>query len=118
MNTVEFIHVKRHQDNTNNIDELEWPVKMNIFCDQLATKAMEKHNETLEIVPMLPASIIQLKIKQRYITHHIPTQIRQLWSEDAQRKYIMERHRLNRESYDDIDWDILGSAITTFSVKK
>ena len=44
--TIEFIHVKGHQDNTENIEELEWPVTMNIYCDQLATKALEKHKNT------------------------------------------------------------------------
>ena len=38
--TIEFIHVKEHQDDTENIDKLEWSVKMNIYCDQLAITAL------------------------------------------------------------------------------
>ena len=116
--TIEFIHVKGHQDNTKNIDNLEWPVKMYIYCDQLATKTLEKYKDTLEMVPMLPASIIQLKIKQRHITHHISSQIRHLWSADAQKNYLIQRHKWNNETYNDIDWELLGSTIKTFSIKK
>lgn len=67
---------------------------------------------------MLPASIIQLKIKHRHITLHIPSQIRNLLRADAQKNYLIQQHKWNNEIYNDIDWELLSSTITTFSIKK
>lgn len=79
METIEFIQVKGHQKNSEGIEDLEWPVKMKIHCNQLATTVHEKYEESLETISLLPANNIKLKIKQRNITNHILPQIRYLW---------------------------------------
>lgn len=59
---IEFIHVKRNQDNNKIFDNLTWLLKINIYCDQLETKALDTHKAILEHILLLSASIIQLKL--------------------------------------------------------
>ena len=38
----ELHHVKGHQDRTKKLEDLTWEEKMNVYCDQLATKELKK----------------------------------------------------------------------------
>ena len=76
---------------------------MHVYCDQLAMTVLVKQKETTEHVPFLSASKVGLKIKNRHIKHHIPTQIQTLWNQEDQKKYVLTCQNLNNEIFKDID---------------
>lgn len=43
---IEFIHVKGHQDNIGDIEDLEWQVKMNMYCNEIASTVLKKDTKT------------------------------------------------------------------------
>ena len=67
----EFSHVKGHQDDDIPFESLSWPAKMNVYCDQLATKELDSIHTPSGEVPLLPASQVILRINNTTITHHI-----------------------------------------------
>lgn len=89
LNAIEtkFHHMKGHQDDNANFDDIPWLVKLNVHCDQLVTEALATHSEILEHVPFLLASTISLNIKDRHITHHIRSQIWHIWSQQSHKLY-------------------------------
>ena len=88
-----FKHVKGYQEDTMPFNKLSWSAKLNIYCDQLATRVLCERHKPIPIVPFLPARKIALQIENTTITHHIPSQIRRLYSQKAQKIYLMDHHK-------------------------
>ena len=65
-------HVNSHQDDDKAFQDLSWPEKSNVYCNQLATtKLKEIIDDPSRIFPFLPASQILLTINNIAITHHV-----------------------------------------------
>lgn len=120
MNTTacKFAHVKGHQDDNIPFKNLSWPAKMNVYCDQLATKELNSISTPSGEVSLLPASRVMLMINNTTITHHIPTQIRRYWSSKAREEYLRNKHKWNYTTFDLVDWETFRSVLAKFSFLK
>ena len=118
MEICEIIHVPGHQDEKETFENLTWESKMNVYCDQLATKELIQIKQPSRHIPMLPASRITLKIHGYIITHHIPRQIQQLWGKQQQRIYLSKHHKWTLNQFEEIDWQLFRITFYKFSFKK
>ena len=112
-------HVNSHQDDDKAFQDLSWPEKLNVYCDQLATtKLKEIIDDPSGIVPFLPASQILLTINNIAIRHHVPFQIRHLWGKMAHRKYLTNHHDWTDDAFDNIHWELFCQTLLSHSFKK
>ena len=113
-----FKHVKGHQEDTTPFDQLSWSAKLNIYCDQLATRVLCEQHKPITTVPHLPASKIALQIEQTTITHHIPSQIRRMYSRQAQRVYLTNHHKWSTNTFSSVEWDQFRRIYFSFRLQK
>jgi hypothetical protein len=66
--TVQFIHVKSHQDDDTEIHLLTWDAQMNVHADHLATDYLENYAEPSKIIPFIRPSQASLTINSETIT--------------------------------------------------
>jgi hypothetical protein len=69
-----LVHVKGHQDDHFDLDELDLPTRMNIEADALATKALQG-GTSQPIIPFDPSSCVMLTINGHAITRQLETTI-------------------------------------------
>jgi hypothetical protein len=112
---VTLCHVKGHQDDTIPTAELPWPAQLNIRCDALASTELRRISNISPIVPFLPASTVSLTVQGKTLTHHIPSQVRQLHSALQQRPYLEKHHKWETGTFDMVNWDLLRSCLTDLS---
>ena len=67
-------HVKGHQDDHHDLEDLDLPTIMNIEADALATQALT-NGKSQPIIPFDPATGAMLSIDSKAITRHIETTI-------------------------------------------
>ena len=113
--TAHLKHVKGHQDDSLLPEELPWPAKLNVRCDTLATEELQHIEHPTPLVPFFPASLVSLTVQGSTLTHHIPSQLRHLYSKLAQRPYLEKHHQWSTGVFDTIHWDLLRSCLTVFS---
>jgi hypothetical protein len=113
--TAHLQHVKGHQDDSLPPGDLPWPAQLNVRCDELATDELERVEHPTPLVPFFPASLVSLTVQGRTLTHHIPSQLRQLHSALAQRPYLTKHHHWATGIFDTVDWDLLWSCLTASS---
>jgi hypothetical protein len=114
--TVTLEHVKGHQDDSIPREELPWVAQLNIRCDDLATAELLSISQPTPIVPFLPASLVALTVQGITLTHHIPSQLRQLHSKLTQQPYLEKHHRWTAGAFDTVHWDLLRSCLSDFSI--
>ena len=68
-------HVKGHQDNETQLEQISWKAKLNVYCDFIATRELQVIQHQRTSIPLLPASKIKLDITGTTITHHIALKI-------------------------------------------
>ena len=103
--TLEFFHIKSHQDTNRSTAQLSIPAQANCRADALATRglAITAH---LSTAPVFDACGCQLHLHQCTITSHIPATIRRIVYESKLHKYICHSHKI--ESISCIDWSVFG----------
>ena len=107
-------HVKGHQDNTKHIESLTWNKKMNVYCDFMATKELQKITSPSTTIPLLPASRIKLDIWRVTITHHMALQIRYRHSKIGVRQRLMEKIN-GTKIFQKTNMDLFRQNFTSFS---
>jgi hypothetical protein len=112
---VTLRHVKGHQDDTVPTAELPWPAQLNIHCDALASAELQRIPTPSPLVPFLPASKVSLTVQGNTLTHHIPSQVRQLHSAIHQRPYLERHHKWNPGIFDTVNWDLLRACLLDLS---
>lgn len=99
--------MKSHEDDNKDKEDQTWPEKLNIYCNQLATRTFNTILHSLSgHVPFLPASQIMLSINNTAITHHIPSQIRHLWGQIAQQHYLTNQYFWEPHAFDTVHWEV------------
>eukprot|EP00957_Ditylum_brightwellii_P113377 8645324-Ditylum_brightwellii.AAC.1 len=53
-------HIKSHQDDNYNFEQLDLPAQLNIQADELATTYRVKFSQTQAVIPQLPINDVQL----------------------------------------------------------
>ena len=112
---VTLQHIKGHQDDSAIPEDLPWPAQLNIRCDSLASDELALIQTPTPLVPFLPASLVSLTVQGKTLTHHIPSQVRQLHSVLTQRPYLERHHDWAIGIFDTVDWNLLRSCLTGLS---
>ena len=105
-------HVEAHQDRTIATNKLEDKAKLNIICDGLATKQLEKleREKGHQRIQPLPACKCYLECdRQQLNTNEGPISRDYIVSHDLER-YYMERHGWTKHTFNRIHWDNFGRA--------
>ena len=111
----ELHHVKGHQDRTKKLEDLTWEEKMNVYCDQIATKELKKIEIPIRIVPLLKASHIKMDMHNVTLTHHLASQIRNRHSKVGIQKRLSEKYKWNYQLQRKIDMDSFRQNFTSFT---
>jgi hypothetical protein len=83
-----FQHVHSHPKQHHPNAPLSWDKTLNTHCDELATHHLEAATMAKPLVPFIPASKVHLQVNGTTITHHIPSQLRYLYSVQATKHYL------------------------------
>ena len=109
-------HVKGHQDDQISIEKLPWKAKLNVYCDFIATKELNKIiSRQQTTIQLLPASRIKLDIDGTTITHHMPSQIRYRFSEKAIKQYMIKKHKWEVSTFLHVHIDIFHQLFQSFT---
>jgi len=119
-------HVKGHQDDNKDYDELPWEAKLNVMADRQATLALQTLRELPddETWHPLPACSAYLCIADEVTTGKSIDALSYRISEMPLHDYLKERHNWTEDTLRDIDWDSfklarkgLPTNISTFVTK-
>jgi hypothetical protein len=66
--TLQFIHVKSHQDNDTAVHLLPWNAQMNVCTDHLATDYLDNFAEPSKLIPFIHPSQASLAIQGKTIS--------------------------------------------------
>jgi hypothetical protein len=105
-------HVKSHQDDEREFDDLSRPEQLNVLADHGATAALDElraADETKELHP-LPACRAYLRDATGYITSREIRTLRTELPEYELRAYLQKRNDWSDDTYDSISWQAYGSA--------
>jgi hypothetical protein len=105
-------HVKSHQDDEREYDDLSRPEQLNVLADHGAIAALDElraADETKELHP-LPARRAYLRDATGYITSREIRTLRTELPEYELRAYLQKRNDWSDDTYDSINWQAYGSA--------
>ena len=105
-------HVKGHQDDEKDFDELPLMVQSNILADQYAGEFQEERGQPRPQVPMLPTTRCQLTIAGKTVTRAMKKQLYQHHALKRIKPKFMQLHHINNE--DLFDWTNFHAAVARF----
>jgi hypothetical protein len=108
-----YNHVKGHQDEEMDVEDLPWEAQMNCHADAYATDYLENWSEPSKIVPFIPASNASIAIDGVTVTSHLARRLRQAASSPALEEHIMLKNGWNDWIFNSIDWDVQAKALNT-----
>ena len=97
----QFNHVKSHLDNETWFSKLSKEAQYNLFCDKLATKAVEEVNPTE--LPYTGSSEMIL-IYGKWIISSTEQNITDAQTDPRMREYIQNKFKWTDEVFDQVDW--------------
>jgi hypothetical protein len=109
---VDFIHVKAHQDDNREYDELQDDAKLNKQCDDLATEQLERMEaeNRLPRFNTLPACSVYLETKNGLVNGNEQNHLRQAIGREELTSYYRERYHWTQSTYDQINWEEFAGA--------
>ena len=114
MENASLDHVKGHQDDHSNIEDLPLPARLNISADQLADELQHESNHRLQVVPMIAGTGAHLSINGETITSNMKKHARAVRSTTALRQAIRKRLHISDDVFDSIDWNSHEMAVRGF----
>jgi hypothetical protein len=102
--TLQFIHVKSHQDDDTAVNLLPWEAQMNVKADHLATDYLENYSTPSKIIPFIPPSQASLTIQGETITRRFTNRLRTAGSSPPIRQRIMKRNNWTKQTFININW--------------
>jgi hypothetical protein len=106
--TLNFIHVKSHQDNDTAVHLLPWAAQMNVHADHLVTDYLDNYAEPSKILPFIRPSQASLTIQGETITRRFANRLRQAASSPNLHNHIILRNHWTVEIFQSINWEALG----------
>jgi hypothetical protein len=111
--TLQFIHVKSHQDNHIEVHLLTWDAQMNVQADHLATDYLENYSDPSKIIPFIPPSQASLNIGGETITRRFAKRLRQAASSPNLRNRMQLRNSWSAQTFQSINWEAPSKALNT-----
>jgi hypothetical protein len=109
---LDMHHVKAHQDDEKDYEELEDNEKLNYHCDILATEAMVKCEKTKRIIKItpFPACKVYLEENGDLINANEQQRLRQAIPRSELEGYYRGRYGWSKATYKYINWEDFGRA--------
>jgi hypothetical protein len=105
-----FYHVKGHQDDKIEYNNLPFEAQLNIQADNLAESFYGQDNFQ-PTVPVLPACPAVLEIKSIRVTNNFRNQLEKAWTVPNYLTYLEEKHEWTPVIIGSIAWKPLGIAL-------
>ena len=109
---VDYHHVKSHQDNKDDYDDLEDDAKLNTQCDILCNEQlerMEKENR-LPRFNTFPACPVYLEIHNGMVNANEQKLLRESIGREELTQYYREKYKWSQATYNQINWEEFGRA--------
>jgi hypothetical protein len=108
---IQHRHVKGHQDDDDiEIVDLPWPAQLNVVCDHLASHHLHLSDLNL-LVAHNPHCNAYVRIRGESVTGQIRKALFDAAGRPRLRKYLMEKHHWNDDTFDLVHWDATKGAI-------
>jgi hypothetical protein len=105
-------HVKSHQDDEKDYEDLEDDAKMNYMCDILATEkldTLERQNKKQKVRP-LPACPVYLNEATGVINAKEQLRLKQALPRQELKAYYRKRYNWQQSTFDNINWNDFARA--------
>jgi len=105
--SLTLIHVIAHQDDHTPFEELPTDAKLNVICDNLATKELEKleRNNNTQSIIQLPACHCYLEHNGSVLNANEATALRDELPGREIKNYYKKKNNWNEETYQMINWE-------------
>eukprot|EP00957_Ditylum_brightwellii_P037442 2832358-Ditylum_brightwellii.AAC.1 len=100
-----MFHVKSHQNNNKEEEELDLPAQLNIAADNLATKYRIQYDQPLPLVPQVAVNSVQLCTTDSVISSHYSKRIQDYVTTPALKQYLKTKHEWTEDVFASIDWN-------------
>ena len=103
-------HVKSHQDDRTDVQDLPFSAQLNVACDALATTQLKRQlDQPGEASLSSPLPLRQLQVEVRYgeqvISSHYVSRLRDAICRTRHRDYLMHKYKWDPAVLDSIAWD-------------
>jgi hypothetical protein len=105
-----FMHVKSHQDDTVDIQNLTLKSRLNVEADRLTTVYMVEDKRRRSKVNLFPSAHAQLIIGNSSVTCKLPQAIRFAAGSIKIRKYLMQRNNWTIQTPDNVNLEAHGAS--------
>jgi ribonuclease HI len=109
--SVNVKHIKGHQDKETPIQDLSMTARMNVEADQLAGEYQYESHHVHDQVPMITGTGVQVEGPKGTITSQLENVLRQLGTEEALIKYLLNHEKWTSDVLDRIDWKAYENAV-------
>eukprot|EP00957_Ditylum_brightwellii_P145158 11056857-Ditylum_brightwellii.AAC.1 len=103
-----FAHIKGHQDDTQNNEDLNQKSQQNVDADKLAGGYNIAHDQQRIYVPCVHANLAQLQVQGNIITSHYDTEIKCIAIYGPLLEYICDNQQWTQSQVQSADWDTLS----------
>jgi hypothetical protein len=103
-------HVHSHQDNTKAFDKLSFPAQLNVLCDEMATKQLNRQanndDERTLSTPLLPRTLnVEVKYGSQVISSHYVARLRESISLHRHRTFLQAKYKWSDQVWESIALD-------------
>jgi hypothetical protein len=110
--SISFEHIKGHQDDKIDYQELSLPAQLNVDADRIADSFLENHPDaTARRVPLLPSAKAQLHLPKGTITYKLKRELRLARTTEPLIKHMCKKNDWTREVYNTIDIKAHGQGL-------
>ena len=116
--TTEWI--QSHQDDRPEVKHLTRQAKLNICMDNDTKQAYQLRAQwqTRLFVPVFRSERCALYVGQQKITSKIQLSVLETWHEKEAREYFLQRHGINSDIFETVNWGALRYALSKLSAHR
>ena len=103
-------HVKSHQDEKTDFDQLPFHAQLNVLCDQMATNQLKRQRtnawEATQTCPLPPRNLpVEVKIGRQIISSHYVKRLREEIGIDRHRSFLQAKYKWSDQVWVTIAWE-------------
>jgi hypothetical protein len=105
-------HVHSHQDKEVSFADLPFPAQLNVLCDTMATKQMERQETNAEEStipnPLCPRNLnVEVRYAGQVISSHYTARLRECIGANNLRIFYQTKYKWSDQVWDSVAWDAL-----------
>jgi exonuclease III len=108
---VKMMHVKGHQDQDMDYEDLSEYAQMNVQADELANQYHQRHGDVSFTAPLMPLTCVQLDIQQGTVTRKFTKTLRNDHGSKELSHHQCTKYGWSRKTYNSIEWEVHGKVL-------